>query len=51
MAAEAAGVEDRIVGNQSLHGIDGLLTGFTHLLVHLEAERLNTNADSARFKS
>lgn len=51
MAAEAAGVEDQIVGNQPLHRIDGLLTGFTHLLFHLEAERLSTNADSARFKS
>lgn len=51
MAAEAVGVEDRVVGNQSLHRIDGLLAGFAHLLLHLEAERLSTDAHSARFKS
>lgn len=49
-AAEASGMEDQIVGNQSLHRIDGLLTGFARFLFHLKAERLSTNADSTHFK-
>lgn len=39
-AAEAAGVEDLVVGHQPLHGVDSLLTVGAHLLLGLEAERL-----------
>lgn len=39
-AAEAAGVEDLGVGHQPLHGVDGLGAGGAHLLLSLEAERL-----------
>lgn len=39
-AAEAAGVEDLVVGHQPLHRVDGLLTGGAHLLLGFEAERL-----------
>lgn len=40
LAAEAAGVEDLVVGHQPLHGVDGPLAGGAHLLLGLEAERL-----------
>lgn len=42
-AAEAGGVEDQVVGDQSLHGVDRLLAGRTHLLLRLEAEGLTTH--------
>lgn len=44
-AAEAIGMEDHFVGNQSLHRIDGLLARRAQLLLRLKAERLSTNAD------
>lgn len=45
-AAEAGGVEDQVVGDQSLHGIDRLLAGRTHLLLRLEAEGLTTHTQT-----
>ena len=40
LAAEAGVVEDEVVGNQSLHGVDRLVTGRAYLLLSLEAEGL-----------
>lgn len=48
-AAEAAGVEDLVVGHQPLHGVDGLLTGGAHLLLgRLETERLEGGGGERR---
>lgn len=44
-AAEAVGMEDHFVGNQSLHRVDGLLACCAQFLLRLEAEGLSTNAD------
>lgn len=41
LAAEAGRMEDLVVGDQSLHRVDRLLTRRTHLLLGLEAEGLN----------
>lgn len=43
LAAEARRVEDQIVGNQSLHWVDRLLTWCAHFLLCLKAEGLNAD--------
>lgn len=42
LAAEACWMEDQVVGNQSLHWVDRLVTWWTHFLLGLKAERLRS---------
>lgn len=42
LATEAWWMEDQVVGHQSLHWVDRLLTWWTHFLLSLKAEGLNT---------